>query len=97
MAELLELTVAEAAARIAAGEIAREEYFEAWRDAAAGDELNAYLWRAENGGGGDDGPLAGIPGRRQGPLLHRGRTDDRWLADPRGTPAALHGHCRAAS
>jgi aspartyl-tRNA(Asn)/glutamyl-tRNA(Gln) amidotransferase subunit A len=61
-AELLELSVAEAAARIAAGDLSREEYFGAWRDAAAGDELNAYLWRAEDGAGGEgDGPLAGIP------------------------------------
>ena len=59
--ELLELTVAEAARRIAAGEIGRAEYFEAWREAAAGDELNAYLWRAKEGGGEVDGPLAGIP------------------------------------
>jgi aspartyl-tRNA(Asn)/glutamyl-tRNA(Gln) amidotransferase subunit A len=61
MTGLLELTVAQAAAKIAAGEVSRGEYFEAWRDAAAGDELNAYLWRAENGSGGADGPLAGIP------------------------------------
>ncbi|MGC1852231.1 MAG: Asp-tRNA(Asn)/Glu-tRNA(Gln) amidotransferase subunit GatA [Solirubrobacterales bacterium] len=61
MAELLELSVAEAAAKIAAGEVSRGEYFEAWREAAAGDELNAYLWRAENGTVGVDGPLAGIP------------------------------------
>jgi aspartyl-tRNA(Asn)/glutamyl-tRNA(Gln) amidotransferase subunit A len=61
MAELLELSVAEAAAKIAAGEVSREEYLEAWRGAAAGDELNAYLWRSEDGGGGGDGPLGGIP------------------------------------
>ncbi len=61
MAELLELTVAEAATRIAAGELGREEYFEAWREAAAGDELNAYLWRAGDGGAGSEGPLGGIP------------------------------------
>ena len=61
MAGLLELTVAQAAARIAAGEVSRGEYFEAWREAAAGDELNAYLWRAEEGTGEGDGPLGGIP------------------------------------
>jgi len=44
MADLLDLTVAEAAAKIAAGEISAEEYGAAWREAAAGDELNAYLW-----------------------------------------------------
>jgi len=74
MSELLGLTVAEAAARISAGEIPGAEYTEAWREAAAGDELNAYLWRAddrtsgtppngEDSGtfGGGDGPLAGVP------------------------------------
>ena len=60
---MLELTVAEAAERIAAGELGRDEYLAAWREAAAGDDLNAYLWTAE---GDDDsepaaGPLAGIP------------------------------------
>jgi aspartyl-tRNA(Asn)/glutamyl-tRNA(Gln) amidotransferase subunit A len=61
MSELLELTVAEAAAKIASGEVAREEYFEAWRAAAAGDELNGYLWRAEENGVKAEGPLAGVP------------------------------------
>jgi aspartyl-tRNA(Asn)/glutamyl-tRNA(Gln) amidotransferase subunit A len=61
MSELLELSVATAAQRIASGEISPQEYFGAWREAAAGDELNAYLWRAEEGGGEVDGPLAGIP------------------------------------
>ena len=37
------------------------EYFDAWREAAAGDELNAYLWRAEDGAGEAEGALAGIP------------------------------------
>jgi aspartyl-tRNA(Asn)/glutamyl-tRNA(Gln) amidotransferase subunit A len=61
MSDLLELSVAEAAAKIAAGELSRDEYFEAWRAAAAGDELNAYLWKAEESSAGGDGPLAGIP------------------------------------
>jgi aspartyl-tRNA(Asn)/glutamyl-tRNA(Gln) amidotransferase subunit A len=60
MAELLELTVAEAAAKIGAGEVSREEYVGAWRDAASGDELNAYLWQGGDDIGGD-GPLAGVP------------------------------------
>jgi aspartyl-tRNA(Asn)/glutamyl-tRNA(Gln) amidotransferase subunit A len=61
MGELLELSVAEAAARIAAGEVAADEYVDAWRGAAAGDELNAYLWRGEDGAVAAEGPLAGIP------------------------------------
>jgi len=48
MADLLDLTVAEAAAKIAAGEISADEYGSAWRAAAAADELNAYLWTAEH-------------------------------------------------
>jgi aspartyl-tRNA(Asn)/glutamyl-tRNA(Gln) amidotransferase subunit A len=60
--ELLELSVAEAAARIRAGELSAEEYWRAWVDAAGGDELNAYLWRAEDGrDGAGEGSLAGIP------------------------------------
>jgi aspartyl-tRNA(Asn)/glutamyl-tRNA(Gln) amidotransferase subunit A len=59
--ELLELSVARAAQRIAAGEISPAEYSEAWRGAAAGDELNAYLWRAEDGACEAEGPLGGIP------------------------------------
>jgi len=61
MSELLAMSVAEAATRIQAVELSREEYFEAWRDAAATDALNAYLWRAENPAVASDGPLAGIP------------------------------------
>ncbi len=59
--ELLELTVAQAAARIKGGELSAGEYFSAYRDAAAGDSLNAYLWRAEQAGNGAEGELAGIP------------------------------------
>ena len=51
------------------------EYFAAWREAAAGDELNAYLWQVEDAGEHQamDGPLRRHPGRGQGHLLHRGR------------------------
>ena len=61
MSELRELTIAEAAVRIAAGDLSPDEYFGVWRDAAAGDDLNAYLWRAEDRQGGAAGPLGGIP------------------------------------
>jgi aspartyl-tRNA(Asn)/glutamyl-tRNA(Gln) amidotransferase subunit A len=47
MADLLDLSVAEAAAKIAAGEISADEYGAAWRAAAASDDLNAYLWTGE--------------------------------------------------
>jgi aspartyl-tRNA(Asn)/glutamyl-tRNA(Gln) amidotransferase subunit A len=61
---LLDLTVAEAAERIGAGDISAEEYGSVWVEAAAGDELNAYLWTSDeervtrNDGA---GALAGIP------------------------------------
>ena len=64
MSELLELTVAEAAERIGAGELSAAEYRGAWSEAAAGDDLNAYLWTGDGGdatSNGGSGPLAGIP------------------------------------
>src|SRR5687768_12400094 len=60
-AELLELTVAQAIERIRGGELAAQEYFDAFREAAEGDSLNAYLWTAESANGFGDGDLAGIP------------------------------------
>jgi len=60
MSELLQLTVAAATAKIASGEVGAAEYAAAWVERAGGDELNAYLWRAEDAGGGE-GPLGGIP------------------------------------
>ena len=45
----LELTAAEATRRDRRGELAPDEYFDAYAEAAAGDELNAYLWRADRG------------------------------------------------
>jgi aspartyl-tRNA(Asn)/glutamyl-tRNA(Gln) amidotransferase subunit A len=66
--ELLRLTIAQACQRIEEGDLRPGEYFDACVKAAAGDELNAYLWRREPGGeeGGAgseflDGPLRGIP------------------------------------
>src|SRR6266550_8290876 len=72
--ELIELTLAEAADRIRSGELAADDYFDAYRKRAAGDSLNAFLWTAEDAGQADlegtraarddsdpAGPLAGIP------------------------------------
>ena len=72
--ELIDLSVAEAAGRIRSGELAADEYFDAYRKAAADDSLNALLWTAEDTGQADlEGtraaqdeidpgrPLAGIP------------------------------------
>jgi aspartyl-tRNA(Asn)/glutamyl-tRNA(Gln) amidotransferase subunit A len=60
--ELLELSAGEAIAGIEGGDLSADEYFDAYAAAAAVDELNAYLWRAEAGGRGAGGePLHGLP------------------------------------
>jgi aspartyl-tRNA(Asn)/glutamyl-tRNA(Gln) amidotransferase subunit A len=51
MADLLALTALEAHEAMVAGELDAAEYADAWRAAAAGDDLNAYLWRDEGGDG----------------------------------------------
>ncbi len=65
MGDLLQLSVHEALRRIDAGELSGDEFFSAYVEAAAGDGLNAYLWRAEAGkhgcAGSGDGPLSGVP------------------------------------
>jgi aspartyl-tRNA(Asn)/glutamyl-tRNA(Gln) amidotransferase subunit A len=65
MGDLFELSVHEALDWIAAGELSGDELFSAYVEAAAGDELNAYLWRTEPGkpgcAGSGDGPLSGVP------------------------------------
>ena len=52
------LTAAAAVAAIEAGELSAGELFEAYRAAAAADELNAYVWVAEDA---PDSPAAGTP------------------------------------
>ncbi|MFL5900268.1 MAG: Asp-tRNA(Asn)/Glu-tRNA(Gln) amidotransferase subunit GatA [Solirubrobacterales bacterium] len=52
---MLGLTVVQAHEAMAAGELSAVEYSAAWAEAAAGDELNAYLWRD---GDGDSGAIA---------------------------------------
>jgi aspartyl-tRNA(Asn)/glutamyl-tRNA(Gln) amidotransferase subunit A len=52
MDELLELSGLEAHAAMCAGELSAEECRDAWVEAAGADELNAYLWRLENGDAG---------------------------------------------
>jgi aspartyl-tRNA(Asn)/glutamyl-tRNA(Gln) amidotransferase subunit A len=45
--ERLNLTAATQAERIAAGELSPQEVFDFWRGRAAADDLNAYLWVAD--------------------------------------------------
>jgi aspartyl-tRNA(Asn)/glutamyl-tRNA(Gln) amidotransferase subunit A len=48
VSDLLKLTALEAHEAMVAGDLAAPEYTEAWKAAAGGDELNAYLWRNED-------------------------------------------------
>jgi aspartyl-tRNA(Asn)/glutamyl-tRNA(Gln) amidotransferase subunit A len=60
-------TAAGTASLIASGKFSRDEVLDAWIEAAAGDELNAYLWKADREAAtrgvdeGAAGPLAGVP------------------------------------
>jgi aspartyl-tRNA(Asn)/glutamyl-tRNA(Gln) amidotransferase subunit A len=57
------LTAAAAVAAMEGGELSAGELFEAYRAAAAADELNAYLWVAEEApeAAAPGAPLAGVP------------------------------------
>jgi aspartyl-tRNA(Asn)/glutamyl-tRNA(Gln) amidotransferase subunit A len=60
--DVLELSVAEALRGIEAGDLAADDYFDAYAKRAAVDELGAYLWRAEPGSVvGAAGELRGAP------------------------------------
>jgi aspartyl-tRNA(Asn)/glutamyl-tRNA(Gln) amidotransferase subunit A len=67
MTDLLELTAVETIGRIEAGEASADDVWDAWAGAAAGDDLNAYLWTADSSGerrgasGETDGSLRGLP------------------------------------
>jgi aspartyl-tRNA(Asn)/glutamyl-tRNA(Gln) amidotransferase subunit A len=59
---MIDLTAAQAAERIRAGDLDPTELFEAYRDRAAGDDLNAFLWVADDAPDPDpQSPLAGVP------------------------------------
>ena len=60
MSELHDLTAAEAAARVHAGELSAGDLFEHYRKRAESDDLGSFLWVA---GEADqtDGPLGGVP------------------------------------
>jgi aspartyl-tRNA(Asn)/glutamyl-tRNA(Gln) amidotransferase subunit A len=59
--DIVALTGAQAAVAIERGELDRRELFEAYRDRAAADDLNAYLWVADEAPAQDGGPLHGVP------------------------------------
>jgi aspartyl-tRNA(Asn)/glutamyl-tRNA(Gln) amidotransferase subunit A len=63
MTDLLLLTARQAADAVRSGDLDAAELFGAYRDRAAADDLNAYLWVADEApsDGAGDGPLGGVP------------------------------------
>ncbi len=64
MSDLIELTAAQAAGSVRAGELDPAELFETYRRRAADEELNAFTWvapRAPASGDVRDRPLGGVP------------------------------------
>jgi aspartyl-tRNA(Asn)/glutamyl-tRNA(Gln) amidotransferase subunit A len=64
VSELIDLTAAQAAERIRAGDLGAGELFDAYRERAAADELNAFTWVADAAPSPDGearSPLAGVP------------------------------------
>jgi aspartyl-tRNA(Asn)/glutamyl-tRNA(Gln) amidotransferase subunit A len=61
VSEVVDLTAAQAAERVRAGELSAEELFEAYRERAVADELNAFTWVS-------DGPSSLEPDPRETPL-----------------------------
>jgi aspartyl-tRNA(Asn)/glutamyl-tRNA(Gln) amidotransferase subunit A len=65
MKDLLDLTALEAQEAMAAGDLDAAEYTAAWGEAAAGDELNAYLWRD---GSGEEADAVAVEEARTAPI-----------------------------
>ena len=57
--DIVALTAAQAAAAVAKGDLDRAELFEAWRARAAADDLNAFLWVADEAPAGNGGSSDG--------------------------------------
>ncbi len=65
-AEITELSAAQAARKVAAGELSGAELFDAYRARAMADELNCFTWIAPERAGAEsekvaDSPLGGVP------------------------------------
>ncbi|HEX2160441.1 MAG TPA: Asp-tRNA(Asn)/Glu-tRNA(Gln) amidotransferase subunit GatA [Thermoleophilaceae bacterium] len=62
MSDVVDLTAAAAAERVRAGELSPRELWDAYRARAAADELNAFLWLADEAPEVSvDAPLGGVP------------------------------------
>src|SRR3954451_6955086 len=58
---MIALTAAQAAERIKAGDLDAGEYFAFYRERAERDDLNSFIWVADEPRPGGDGPLGGVP------------------------------------
>ncbi len=59
---MIELTAAQAAEQVRNGDLSPKELFDAYRERAAGDDLNAFLWVADGAPEpAADAPLGGVP------------------------------------
>ena len=74
--EIIALTAAQAAGAVERGELDRRELFEAYRDRAAADELNAYLWVADE-----------APARQRRAARTASRSPSRTSSAPRACPS----------
>jgi aspartyl-tRNA(Asn)/glutamyl-tRNA(Gln) amidotransferase subunit A len=61
MTDIVALTAAQAAAAVGTGDLDPRELFDAYRTRAAADELNAFLWVADEAPANGNGPLGGVP------------------------------------
>ena len=61
MSELGLLSAAQAAEKVRSGEVSAAELWDLYRGRAAEDDLNAFLWVADEPASSADGPLAGVP------------------------------------
>ncbi len=59
--DIVALTAAQAAAAVEKGDLDRAELFEAYRARSAANDLNAYVWVADEAPEANAGPLAGVP------------------------------------
>jgi len=58
---MIELTAKQAADAIASGDLDAVEYFEFYRQRAADDAFNSYIWVADEAPSTNGGPLGGVP------------------------------------
>jgi aspartyl-tRNA(Asn)/glutamyl-tRNA(Gln) amidotransferase subunit A len=61
MSQLALLTAAQAAQKVRAGEVSATELWDLYRQRAAADDLNAFMWVADEPAAAAEGPLAGVP------------------------------------